>query len=121
MKKGVPVVDWTGLIKTEERRGFKPVKFTMPEDGYISLQILNAEGQVVCQLLNQAWMTKGEHEVQWDGLTTRNYHTPGQSRAAGQLLVAGDLAQGHRAPPLRLGLQRRQRPMGFRPDGQLGW
>ena len=79
MEKGVPVIDWTGLVKTEELRGFKPVKFTMPEDGYISLQILNAEGQVVCQLLNQAWMTKGEHEVQWDGLTTRNYRTPGQT------------------------------------------
>ena len=47
-------------------------------------------------------------------------HT-GPDRAAGQLLVARDLAQGHRTPPARLGLQRRQRPVGFRPDGKLGW
>jgi hypothetical protein len=79
MKKDAPRVDWTGLIKTEALRGFKPITFTMPEDGYISLQILNAKGQVVCQLLNQAWMTKGEHAASWDGLTTRNYRTPGQT------------------------------------------
>jgi hypothetical protein len=78
MKDGLPVIDLSGLVKTAELRGFKPVKFTMPDDGYLSLHVRNGEGQVVCQLLNQAWMTKGPHEVQWDGLTTRNYRTPGQ-------------------------------------------
>ena len=57
----------------------------MPDDGYISLQILNAEGQVVRQLLNQAWLTKGEHEVKWDGLTTLQLSHAGPSRAAGHL------------------------------------
>ena len=78
MEGGVPVVDWTGLIRTEELKGFKTVEFTMPEDGLISLHILNGEGQVVRQLLNCAFMTKGKHQVMWDGLTTPNWREPGQ-------------------------------------------
>ncbi len=79
MSGGLPVADWSALVKAEEAAGFKPIKFTMPEDGYVSLQVLNGDRQVVCQLLNQAWETKGQHEVLWDGLTTKNYHTPGQA------------------------------------------
>jgi len=79
LENGIPVVDWTGLVKTQELKGFKPIRFTMPEDGYISLQILGAQGQVVRQLLSTAPMKKGPHEVQWDGLTTMNYRTPGEA------------------------------------------
>ncbi len=68
MENGVAVVDWTGLIKTAELPGFKSITFTMPEDGYISLNIKAANGTVVRQLLNAAFYTKGPHEVKWDGL-----------------------------------------------------
>jgi len=78
--KGTPyglVVDWTGLIKVKELKGFKTITFTMPEDGYISLLIKDPEGTVVRQLLNCAFYTKGKHTVKWDGLTTMNWRTPG--------------------------------------------
>ncbi len=80
---GLPVIDWTGLIKSKELQGFKTISYTMPEDGFISLQIVNADGQVVRQLLNNAFMGKGKHEVKWDGLTTTNWRTPGQPVLAG--------------------------------------
>ena len=83
LDKGVPVVDWTGLIQSKEPRGFKPIPFTMPADGYISLQIVDAGGQVVCNLLNNAFLTKGKHTVMWDGLTTMNWRTPGTPVVAG--------------------------------------
>ncbi len=78
LQNGIPVVDWTGLIKSKEMPGFKSIGFTMPQDGYISLHIKNAQGQVVRQLLNAAFYAKGAHEVKWDGLTTPNWNVPGQ-------------------------------------------
>ncbi|OPZ31320.1 MAG: hypothetical protein BWZ02_00280 [Lentisphaerae bacterium ADurb.BinA184] len=80
---GVPVVDWTGLIKSKELKGFKTVQFEMPADGYISLQLLAGDGTVVRQLLNSAFYTQGKHEVKWDGLTTPNWRTPGEPVPAG--------------------------------------
>ncbi len=84
MEKGVPEVDWTGLIKTKELAGFKPVSFTMPADGYLSLNIQNADGQVVRQLLNAAFFTKGKHTVNWDGLTTPSWTRPGEPVPPGE-------------------------------------
>lgn len=83
MVKGLPTIDWTGLIKTVELQGFKAIRFTMPEDGFISLNIKAADGTVVRQLLNAAPYTKGEHEVKWDGLTNLNAHQPGEPVPAG--------------------------------------
>lgn len=83
LDNGLPVIDWTGLIKSTELQGFKPITYTMPDDGFISMQIVNAEGQVVRQLLNNVFMSKGKHTVQWDGLTTTNWRTPGQPVPAG--------------------------------------
>ena len=80
---GDAVIDWTGLIKTRELLGFKPITFAMPSDGYISLNIYNKDGQVVRQLLSTAFMTKGEHMVKWDGLTTPSVRRPGQGVLAG--------------------------------------
>ena len=77
MENGLPVIDWTGLIQSKELEGFKAISYTMPADGYISLHIKNDQGQVVRQLLNQSFQTRGEHEVKWDGLTTPHYSTPG--------------------------------------------
>lgn len=35
----------------QDRDAIKSIRFTMPEDGYVSLNILDAEGQIVRQLL----------------------------------------------------------------------
>ncbi len=83
MENGLPVVNWSGLDKTSELPGFKTIKFTLPEDGYISLNIKAADGTVVRQLLNAAAYTAGEHEVSWDGLTTWSAHQPGETVPAG--------------------------------------
>ncbi|HPD15250.1 MAG TPA: hypothetical protein PLE19_09880 [Planctomycetota bacterium] len=83
MQQGVPVIDWTGLIKVKELLGFEEITFTMPEDGYISLNIRDAEGRAVRQLLNCEFRTRGTHTVKWDGLTTPNWRQPGQPVPAG--------------------------------------
>ena len=83
MENGLPVVDWTGLVASMELPGFKSIRFTMPEDGFISLNIKAADGTVVRQLLNAVAYTKGPHEVKWDGLTTPNDHVAGEPVPAG--------------------------------------
>ncbi len=80
---GKPEIDWSGLVKTSERPGFVPVAFSMPEDGYVSLNIMDAQGMVVRQLLTADFFAKGPHTVQWDGLTTPNWRQPGEPVAAG--------------------------------------
>ncbi len=80
---GQPVIDWTGLIKQKTLLGFKPITFTMPDDGYVSLNLYDKDGTVVRQLLNSEFRTKGKQTVLWDGLTTTNFRTPGTPVAAG--------------------------------------
>jgi hypothetical protein len=86
---GLPVVDWTGVIKSRLPEGFKPIQFTMPEDGYVSLNIFAADGTVARQLLTCNFFTKGPHEVKWDGLTTTSIRRPGQPVPAGQYTWEG--------------------------------
>jgi len=83
MRDGRPEVDWTGLIKQVETSGHKAVSVEMPFDGYCSLNLSDARGTVVRQLLNSAFLTKGTHEVRWDGLTTPNFRQPGTTVPAG--------------------------------------
>ncbi|HUU94083.1 MAG TPA: PQQ-binding-like beta-propeller repeat protein, partial [Phycisphaerae bacterium] len=78
MEAGLPVVNWTGLIQSKELPGFKPLRFAMPFDGYVSLNLFAPDGSVARQLLTCAFFAKGEHEVKWDGLTTPYWRTPGQ-------------------------------------------
>ena len=59
LDQGRPVVDWTGLIQSKAPKGFKAISFTMPEDGYVSLNIKDHSGQPVRQLLNNNFYTKG--------------------------------------------------------------
>ena len=83
---GVPVADWSGLTAPSlapALPGFKPITFSLAEDGYVSLNVKNAGGQVVCHLLRGAFYAKGKHTVLWDGLTTPNAHEPGQPVPAG--------------------------------------
>ncbi|MEX0669586.1 MAG: hypothetical protein WD060_03910, partial [Pirellulales bacterium] len=78
MEAGLPAVNWTGLILSKELPGFKPLKFTMPFDGYVSLNLFAPDGTVARQLLTCGFFAKGEHEIKWDGLTTPYWRTPGQ-------------------------------------------
>jgi hypothetical protein len=83
MEDGVPVVDWTGLFKDNKPEGFVKIPVTMKEDGYVSLNIKNANGEVVRHLLNAEFLPKGEHQILWDGLTTPNDRKVGAPVAAG--------------------------------------
>jgi len=73
---GYVVSEWAGLIQKKELPGFKAISFDVPADGYVSLNIKNAQGEVVRQLLNEAFYEKGKQEVKWDGLKTPRYKTP---------------------------------------------
>lgn len=85
LERGMPVVDWTGLVKSTELPGFKEIRFTVPQDGFVSLNLKDkANGRVVRQLLSQSPRTKGEHVVRWDGLSNWYYRTPGQPLPAGE-------------------------------------
>ena len=84
MEKGLPVIDWTGLIKSKELKGFKTIAFDVPEDGHVSLNIKDKDGGVVRQLLSNSFVTKGKKEVKWDGLTTFSVTRPGLPVAAGE-------------------------------------
>ncbi|NQT20210.1 MAG: PQQ-binding-like beta-propeller repeat protein, partial [Planctomycetes bacterium] len=81
LNNGALAIDWTGL---EDGTGFKPITFTMPEDGYVSLNIKNADGVVVRQLLTANETAKGEQTVAWDGLTTPAWTTPGAAVEPGE-------------------------------------
>ncbi len=83
MQSGRPEIDWTGLIKQAEMSGHKTFSVDMPFDGYCSLNLSDARGTVVRQLLNTAFLTKGTHQVRWDGLSTPNFRQPGEAVPAG--------------------------------------
>ncbi len=83
MQDGVPVVDWTGLFEERKMEGFARIGLDLPEDGYVSLNIKNAAGQVVRHLLTANFLTKGKHELLWDGLTTMSHMRPGEVVPAG--------------------------------------
>jgi len=74
---GALVADWTGVVKSRMPEGFKAIKFSLPEDGYVSLNLFAADGTVARQLLTSHFFAKGEHEVKWDGLTTMSVRRPG--------------------------------------------
>jgi len=84
MKDGVPVVDWTGLIRKFEWEGFKAIEFEMPFDGYVSINILDKEGRVARHLLNWDNRKAGRHMAMWDGLDDPVYRTPGKPVPAGE-------------------------------------
>ena len=89
MVEGRPVVDWKGLIQSKEPKGFKTIGFTVPGDGYVSMHLRDANGVVVRQLLGGIYYEKGDRKVQWDGLTTGVYRTPGVPVPPGKYTVHG--------------------------------
>jgi len=83
MKDGKPVVNWKGLYEEKKREGFAKINFEMPEDGFVSLNIKNSQGEVVRQLLSADFLTAGKQETLWDGLTNMNHFKPGEVVSAG--------------------------------------
>ena len=83
MEGGIPTIDWTGLFEERKIEGFAKIRFTMPDDGYVSLNIRDAQGRVVRQLLTGNFFTRGPHKVLWDGLTNLSHTRPGEVVAAG--------------------------------------
>ncbi len=84
MQDGIPVINWEGLYETKRMEGFVRIPLELPEDGFVSLNIKNAQGQVVRQLLTANSMTRGRHEILWDGLTNMSHLKPGDVVTAGQ-------------------------------------
>ncbi|HUU70427.1 MAG TPA: hypothetical protein VM186_12935, partial [Planctomycetota bacterium] len=67
----------------QDQDAIKSISFTMPEDGYVSLNILNAEGQIVRQLLGCKPFSKGEQTVAWDALDIPYMKAPNKAVAPG--------------------------------------
>jgi len=57
--------------------GIDSITLKMPDDGYASLIIKNADGVTVRQLVNAEFLKKGTHGIPWDGLTNPAWKTPG--------------------------------------------
>lgn len=89
----VPAAVWAaagGLCAAEQDRdAIESVRFTMPENGYVSLNILDSEGQVVRQLLACEPFPKGEQVVAWDGLGNPNMMPSGTGYAPGKAVAPG--------------------------------
>lgn len=86
---GLPVVDWTGLTVSHEPEGFLDLRFSLEEEGYVSLNIFQADGTVARQLLTGHFYSQGNHEVRWDGLTTPSAGVPGQPVEPGEYTWRG--------------------------------
>ena len=99
LEKGALAADWSGLDKPKESSGFLPISFTMPFDGYISLNLYSRSKSqpatanlpstapatpLVRHLLNCAYFAKGPHTVQWDGLTDWSWTRPGEPVPPGE-------------------------------------
>lgn len=87
MQGGVPTVDWASLEKGFAWPGFKPITYTMPFDGYVSMNIVAEDGTVARQLLTWQKQAKGTHTLQWDGLSTPVYRSPGNPVKPGTYTV----------------------------------
>jgi len=88
-EKGLPVIDWTGLTTRRMPRGFRPIGFSLPADGYVSLNLFAPDGTVARQLLTCHRLAKGDHDVLWDGLTTMSIRRPGRPLPAGKYTWEG--------------------------------
>lgn len=67
----------------QDRDAIKSIRFTMPEDGYVSLNIFNSQGQVVRQLLACESFPKGKQVVAWDALNNPHMESPNKAVASG--------------------------------------
>jgi hypothetical protein len=82
-----------------DQKGTIPVRFSLPEAGYVTLVIDDAQGMRVRNLVSETPFTAGEHTIWWDGSNdlgrdpkaARNgvYHIPFQPVAPGEYRVHG--------------------------------
>ena len=99
LEKGALAADWSGLEKPKDSGGFIPINFTMPFDGYVSLNLYSRSNSpsatpslessapatpLVRHLLNCAYFPKGAHTLQWDGLTDWSWTRPGEPVSPGE-------------------------------------
>lgn len=85
LKDGIPVVDWSALEEESERfTGVVPIEFEMPFDGRASLNIRDAQGRVVRQLLTSHFFKKGRQTVEWDAMRNWSDKNPGALVPAGE-------------------------------------
>ncbi len=77
MDGGLPVVDWSALDKPRASESVATIRYTMLTDGYVSMIIRAPGGEVVRQPLAAEQVSKGRHEVGWDGLTMPIWKKPG--------------------------------------------
>jgi hypothetical protein len=84
MVEGKPSIDISKLFERPPVPGVVPIKFEVPEDGYVSLLIRDREGRVVRNLLGGEFFTKGQHEVMWDGLGQQHWSLRGSPVAVGE-------------------------------------
>ena len=61
-----------------------PIKFSLPDDSYVSMIIRDAEGVVVRHPLTCHLLEKGRHSVQWDGRSNPIADKPGDPLPAGE-------------------------------------
>ena len=83
LEKHLPAVDWAGLIRSRMPKGFKPIRVALPEDAYVSVNLFAPDGTVARQVLTCHFLTRGEHEIRWDGLATPSIRRPGAALPAG--------------------------------------
>lgn len=74
----------------EDRDAIEPIRFLMPDDGFVSLNILDAQGRVVRQLLAAEPFSKGDQVVAWDGLATPFMVPVGSGYAPGPAAPPGE-------------------------------
>lgn len=80
---GAPVVDWGALAAAAPAEGVVTVPLDLPEKGFVSLNLFDAEGRVARQLLTCEPLAAGRHEIPWDGLATPSHTRPGATVAPG--------------------------------------
>jgi len=60
-----------------------PIRYKMPEDGYVSMIVKDANGLVVRQPLTCEFRAKGKHSVDWDGRLMPIAGKPGEAVSPG--------------------------------------
>ena len=90
LEKAVPATDANG----DEAKNLIPVKFTLPEDGTVTLVIEDQSGKRVRNLVSATPFKKGENVALWDGADDlgRDFDAPrhGLFRIPEQLVVPGE-------------------------------
>ncbi|HCE46480.1 MAG TPA: hypothetical protein DET40_23290 [Lentisphaeria bacterium] len=95
LETALPVVD----AKDDETKNLIPVKFTLPEDGFVTLVIEDKDGKRIRNLVSETPFKKGGNIAWWDGTDDLGrdfdaashglYHIPEQLVGPGEYRVRG--------------------------------